>query len=433
MDLNFNAPNPKKHIRFIYIAFSIIIIIVGYFSRIGVQKYDNINHIIKLQKKFVPTGEKAKKFVIHFVPHLIYNNLVLLVTLIILNVDNIYKTFVVFNMFTICQIISGILQFYFGGIRPFNEDERIVNHNCNLALGYSFTDPMIFSTTAFYLSIYFIFFAKKSMVFYKKILWIIPFLAIIFFICFYKFVEGNVYMQDIVFSVLFGFAMSFLVIFGFNLQLDEPNEFLKIIHFRFLYYIIIFLVLLIIFIIPFFTRKSFKEDLEATKLGCYKIENNNTIYLFKFENKYKQLRFSNLCLIKYICDLLISVICIKLEYRILFKNNQMNFVGYNFDNSKDNNNLDDSLSNRESIIIVNESKWNKTSILRALSRLLILIVIGVIGMLPKYLITSWSNFALVILVRYIFSSGVIVSMLFFIIKAVLSNTNIINRAFFVTS
>ncbi|MCQ2815767.1 MAG: hypothetical protein MJ252_00725 [archaeon] len=392
---------------------------------------ENLQRIQKLIK-----DNKSLENIIKVVPYLLYDNLILLIMVFEFNKSNSFKTFVLFNIYTFSNFLSGFIQLVLGGDKPYmkmNTDIEVIPYNCQFELGFGASSPFILSSTAFYLSLYKIYYTGPK---HPGIIWriicLIPFICLIFLGCFFKFLEGNVFIGEILFSLCLGIGIFIFVFFGLNISYDDGEEFCRIINHKIIFYVLGLILFSGGYLIPFFLRYFLSEKKDFNN-PCYNTKySDKSEVIFDSDNAYKSFILSNLCLLPYLLGTFFSFVGAKIELHFTFKENIMHFTNFNFD-TKDSSIEDYEVANsRESISITKESKWNNTGLVKTTIRLVAFIVLTGIIFSPFYIISSWKSFGLVFGLKYCLTQCLISICFFFLFKLLLAKTEIINKSFLLT-
>ena len=165
-------------------------------------------------------------------------------------------------------------------------------------------------------------------------------------------------LDKIISSFLLSFTCYYFIFYVLNIDHNDPLQL-----FSFMEYINNNIIIVLFFILIFFS--------------FYLSSNTN--------NKYSI--FSPILL--YLNSIIIPIYGIKNEYKSLFKSNRKNWINFNFENEKKDKNDDNIARFISEITITKPIKWNKTSFVISIFRLIFLIFIQIIIF---YLCKNFNNF-----------------------------------------
>ena len=170
-------------------------------------------------------------------------------------------------------------------------------------------------------------------------------LVLLFLLIALSFLNSNIISLDkIISSFLFSFSCYYFIFYVLNIDQNDPLQL-----FFFMEYINNNIIIVLFFILIF--------------ISFYLSNNTN--------NKYSILSPS----LFYLNSIIISIYGIKNEYKSLFKSNRKNWINFNFENEKKDKNNDNITGFISEITITKPIKWNKTSFVISIFRLIFLIFI----------------------------------------------------------
>ena len=170
-------------------------------------------------------------------------------------------------------------------------------------------------------------------------------LVLLFLLIALSFLKSNIISLDkIISSFLLSFSCYFFIFYVLNIDQNDPLQL-----FFFMEYININIIIVLFFVLIF--------------ISFYLSNNTN--------NKYPKLSPS----LFYLNSIIIPIYGIKNEYKSLFKSNRKNWINFNFENKKKDKNNDNITGFISEITITKPIKWNETSFVISIFRLLFLIFI----------------------------------------------------------
>ena len=170
-------------------------------------------------------------------------------------------------------------------------------------------------------------------------------LVLLFLLIALSFLKSNIISLDkIISSFLLSFSCYFFIFYVLNIDQNDPLQL-----FFFMEYININIIIVLFFVFIF--------------ISFYLSNNTN--------NKYSKLSSS----LFYLNCIIIPIFGIKNEYKSLFKSNRKNWINFNFENKKKDKNNDNITGFISEITITKPIKWNETSFVISIFRLLFLIFI----------------------------------------------------------
>ena len=267
------------------------------------------------------------------------------IIIIVNNFSNLYITFILFNILSLCCYISSILKFIF--YKTIINSKGIIYY-CGEGWNLPCTEILI--SVLFYLSLWSILFkGKESRI--KKILKNI-FLVLIIVIniinafCLAKI--GYYLFSHIIFSVILG-VLIYVFIFETNIIKGHyPKEFCKFIKNNFEKYMIFQIVLLVIAFIPYIIERNVKDNeiIECKSIYNYFYHKNKSAYITYVDDTF--------ALLSVFFGHFFVTIGIKCELVFVFKNHIQNFEQYHFGVDVDELNMERELKNNTGTIIITQ-------------------------------------------------------------------------------
>lgn len=356
-----------------------------------------------------------------------------LMIIIVFNFTNVYKSFILFSMISLCYYLSILMKFFFQSSTPYLDKENglyisktIKIYFC--CLGYGNPSTHTFAIVPFYLSLWKIYQISKPEVnkSFKIFLFIIDILLILC-LCTSTLISSSNYFSQVLFSIICGLAIYFLIFYGLNPDLQSGEELYQIIKYKLYFYFFIYFFLFGILFIVYINLLKSESNIKETLEGC-KAYNSDKIAFFKNEKgKYYYINGS-FSLIGVFIGNFFCICGIKFELFVFFKSHRNNWIDFNF--SQDKFNDDDKL--QIPISITEDAKWNNTTFCRAIMRLIILLILSSISLIPYFLIGWDEKFYIVFLVKLTLPIIIFEFCLFSIFKRFLKETSCINSTIFVT-
>ena len=355
-----------------------------------------MNIIDYMQQRFTQ-NETFKKIIIYFN----YGNnigMTCLIIIIVFNFTNVYKSFLLFSMVSVCYYLSSLMKFFFQSSTPYLDKENGLFNNkdikiffCSLGYGNPSTDTLVI--VPFYLSLWKIYHISKPKVNEKFKIFLLIF-DIILIVCLWQ----------------------------------DGRELYQIIKYKLYIYFVLYCFLFGILFVVYFTVLKSKSNINDKLEGCKVYNSGKVMFLIneKGENHYIKGSFT---LIGVFIANFFCIFAIKIELFFFFKGHKKNWIDFNFSQDK----FDDDENNGNSITITKDAKWNNTTVFRSLIRLIILLLLSSISLCP-YIFISWdNNFYFIFIVKLTLPIIIFEFCLFCWFKRILKNTGFINPTIFATS
>ena len=429
-------PKKKKKNWILIIIMIILIIITCIIYKIYFETFlkNDIFITNNIQKMFIINDSISK-----VITYLNYGNSIVIICIIIIivyNYSNIYKSFLLFTMTSFLYYISAWIKFFIQTYTPYyykniiNEQEVTFNiYYCSF--GFGFPSTQTFVMVPFYLCIWKIYSISKPKVnkSFKVFLFIIIFLLIICF-SIATIISGSHYFSQVIFSFILGSFFYFIIFYGLKLDLQNGDELYKIIKNKIYFYILIYLFLYGPLVLTYFFLLG--KDNNKIFDGC-KIHNENKSQFLENEKGYQfylkgSFIYTGIFIANFFC-----ILGIKCELFFIFKDNKNNWIDFNFSKENlENENDNDDLNLTMTITITKDAKWNNTTSLKSLLRVISLFIFTIVSFSPYYFVSWNNNFYYIFLIKItlpiiIFNFG-----LFFLFKKIFSKNSCINHTIFIT-
>lgn len=406
MNTNVNTKVQRIDKKYIYISLGLFLLDLLFFILIKSNVFESSDFSIQESLQPDHTNNKITS-IPTFLKCINYFNKIYFpysIIIIINNFVNIYITFILFNILSLCCYISSILKFIFY--------KAIINPNgiiyyCGEGWNLPCTEMLI--SVLFYLSLWNISFkgkeSRNKTILKNIILVLIIVINIINAFCLATI--GYYLFSHIIFSAILG-VLLYLLIFEANIIKDHgPKEFCKFIKNKFEKYMIYQIVLLVLTFIPYIIERSVKDN---EKAECKSIHN-----YFYHKNKSPYITYvdDTFALISVFIGHFFVTIGIKCELVFVFKNHIQNFDQYHFGVNLDELNMEKELKNNTgTIIVTTDTEWNNTIKIKSIIRLIISFGLSFVCFLPYFALDNEEiDFSQIFLVKYslsfsLFSFGI---------------------------
>ena len=348
--------------------------------------------IIYLQEKILDSDgnkiSKSSKLFSRIIQIIFYiqntNLFYFLICTLLYNFLNVYKIFILYSSILISNFFSSIFCLIFHSPRPFMVDSKI------LPLGFVCSEwgspsREIVTIISFYLTLYHILTQNKYMEKFKKLKIFIIILLCVLTLCFLllQFFSGVVSYDQIIFSIFLGVFCYFLMFSLLSVDVNDPKQLYIFIRFKMLYY------LPINFFIGIFLFILYHEITNNEELVYYSNNINLQIgksidfddIFSKYTKNSKEFFMLNNGVISnitcFFCNIPI-ILGLKTEYFSIYNKNYSTWVKNNFSsyNSLENFSIFNDYK------YVEESQWNKTSIVKTIIRIILNIILCILCLIP---------------------------------------------------
>ena len=348
--------------------------------------------IINLQEKILDSDRnkisKSSKLFSRIIQIIFYiqntNLFYFLICTLLYNFLNVYKIFILYSSILISNFFSSIFCLIFHSPRPFMVDSKI------LPLGFVCSEwgspsREIVTIISFYLTLYHILTQNKYMEKFKKLKIFIIILLCVLTLCFLllQFFSGVVSYDQIIFSIFLGVFCYFLMFSLLSVDVNDPKQLYIIIRFKMLYY------LPINFFIGIFLFILYHEITNNEELVYYSNNINLQIgksidfddIFSKYTKNSKEFFMLNNGVISnitcFFCNIPI-ILGLKTEYFSIYNKN---FSTWSKNNFSSYNSLEN-FSIFNDYKYVEESQWNKTSIVKTIIRIILNIILCILCLIP---------------------------------------------------
>ena len=396
------------------IPFSILLltIIIGIYGK--EYFYDNSRkNIINLQDKIRDSDgkqiSKSSKLFPRIIQIIFYiqntNVLYFLICSFLYNFMNVYKIFILYSSILLSNFFSSIFSFILHTPRPFMIDSKI------FPLGFVCSEwgspsREIVTIISFYLTLNHILTQSKYMKNWKKLKIFIPILLsfLSLFFLFLQFFSGVVSFDQILFSILLGIFCYFLMFSLLNVDVDDPKQLYIIIRFKMLYYLPInFFIGVFLFIL--YSYITNKEEIDYYSENI-KLQIKKSIDFDDIFSKYSQyskyfftLDNGVICnIICFYCNIPI-ILGLKTEYFSIYNKNFNTWARNKFGTYD----ALDNFSIFNDYKFIEDTQWNKTSIIKTIIRIILNIILCILCLLPLIIpskIEIFRNFEIFFFIFY---------------------------------
>ena len=315
---------------------------------------------------------------------------IIILGIVIYNIQNVYKSLVLFNMPCMMCYLMSFFQILF------KSPLRKVFRGVLKEYGYSFPNYYIIMVVTFYFSLWYIFFYNKNYHCLSKYVSLFSLNIFFIFIMFGHVVSGMHYIFDIILSVIFSYGFCIFILIGLNLKLDNSEELCNIINFNISFYILIYLCSFFLLLFIYFIRKNEEDNILLNK---------------------------SLIISSYFYGGLFSIFGIKSEINFIFEGQikywkQCNFEKY----EKDDINK---------ISIIKDKMWYSTNIKKIVFRIIYFIICSLSFIIPFYLyIKNTENIILNYLIYWLESAFVMYGIFFLFKSIIIKKECLVNNLFF---
>ena len=359
-----------------------------------------IYDIEKLQDSFLINFDKNKnknsiKFLLYFFNFINSNYFYISLCCILYNFMNVYKIFILSLCIYLSNIISSTLSFIYHSPRPYMVYKKFKTLTIFHDWGNPNNQLMILYT--FSITLYYIIFKSLKTKKMKKLKIILGFCFGIycFLDTFFFLVSAEVTYGQIINTILLAIATHFLILNVFKVKVNDYKQFFSIIHFKFFYYLILNVLLLIFELIlyNFVTNKEYENYFNRNiKIQLEDDKNNN--FVIKSQNVFCLNSGVFINVLVFLMNLF-AIMALKLEYIFIYKKNFDNWAKFNFEieekeYSKLNSNIYSDLQ------YVEGNQWNHTNLKKNIIRTIFSILLCAICLIPiKVLFTSDKKFVVI--------------------------------------
>ena len=381
--------NQKKY-HYKLLIFSLILMIGSLFLKIRIpQKIEE--YYTKQLTSLIPTEIQIPFSTI--IDYLDSINPIIILGIIMFNIQNAYKSFILFNMPCIMCYLISFFQILLKS--PLRKAFRGVLKE----YGFSFPNYYINMVVTFYFSLWYIFFySYKNYHCLSKYISLFSLNIFFIFIMFGQGISGMHYIFEIILSVIFAYGFCIFIFIGLNLKLDDSEEFINIINIKTYYYILIYLISFFLLLFIFFFRKN-EEDTNINLLN------------------------KSLIISSYFYGGLFSIFGIKSEIYFIFEGENKYWKQCNFDNSEKDNFYN--------VSILKDKNWYSTTPKKTIFRIIYFIICSLLFIVPFYLfIKNTDNIFLNFLIYWLGSAFVIYGNFFMFKFLIVKQECLVNDIFF---
>ena len=388
----------------------IVPLVVEFFVR-DISYQTSLGWIISLQKWMDENGLSAEKIpaVYSVLTYTTFNMFYMLMCVLVYNFLNVYKSFILVFSIYFSNYLSTFLSFIYHVPRPYMVNQLIKPYFAITEWGYPSTQ--IVTMVAFFATFHKVIFKSKlakDKLALKIIIGLFFGLINLFYI-FIQFAGGVISLEQIILSVFMGFVVFLTMFCIFEAKVNNAKQFHSFVHFRFLYYLAInvilasFLFLFYLFIVDEEASSIYTlhVDTQFNRLENGTIANSTNITNFKNEdpsagNKkepnyfqfetvdFFSLNGANFC--NAICFLsnIFALIGLKFELYGTYESNFENWKKSNFENRDGQTGLKYSIYQDHQF--VKGTQWNHTGGCKTFVRFFVLIILFLLGFIPAIIV-----------------------------------------------
>lgn len=346
-------------------------------------------------------------------------------TLLMFNMANIYKTFILMLSISLGYLVGGCLKIMLYQPLMYYADYNVEKLGLVISpiiCSGTWGQPSVYSvtTTCVYFTLWKIIFDNSRLreKIWAKIACLILIISIILFVNFSNFLAALHSADQVIFGMLIGFQIFFFIFYIIHIDLNDGKVLVKIVKFKFIYLFMINIFICGTVMIIYFFGGADEKILEKYQ---------NTINKSKCANISNNLRLNQdaIILICIFFNNMSVILSMKCEFKYIFKSNELNWRQYNF--GKENGEDDSFLSK---LSISRELQWNHTKIVLTFLRTVLIIFFHAILLIPFILLNFGENFFIVIFIKVLLPLNYSVFFMFYFEKIILRKFKITNDAIF---
>ena len=421
---------PKKP-KTLAILLSLLLIVLAFVFQLiyskNISKDDDIKIVRRLQTELFSRDSKTIEIFLKIMYYLSNDIVIMGLLCIVYNFSNVYKSFILFNIISFGYFFSSLVKFIYIEKAPFNEGEDINIYFCDLGWGLPCSQTLV--VVPYYLTIWKIIVTRKNnqvnKVFKYILLTII--LVYIFLLSFANLVNGGHYLNQVIFSLLVGFGLFFLIFEGLNINILDGKEFHSLIKRKLWVYLGFHLLLFIIIFVGYIIQSNTKFDDNSIQPCSGLLDYGGDYFSLDLEGNEHYIKGTFLLSV-YIIANFFCYLGVKMEIHYVFDDNYINWMQFNF--SSEECETEDTFSTSLTISITKDTKWNNTNCISAIIRFIMFLILSAITLIPFFTIPWNYNFYLIYCLKLGLSLSLFSFGIFFLFKVALTKTNCINGALF---
>ena len=422
--INYKKNREISHWFIFLVLFIISITFYNEFHNI-LFNYSTQNLIPFLQNKFILflTNDITNKLV-KIISFLGTQNIYIILTLLIYNISNIYKSYIICFTLFFSQLILTVNKLIFIAPRPYWINKEIKVYDCQG--GFGSPSGHVLVCTMFYLTFWKIIFQSKRRKnsFFFKYFSLVLIIIFIIFMGFIRLLSGAHSLDQIIYGFLLGLSYFIFIFYVINVNCNNNKQLLKHLNDNniFLYFVSI----IICFCLLFFNK--IRDEKTLNKQKEYSIIINNICPNIP---ETKKLLKETVLLFVIFCSYIFCYIGMRSEYFWYFEENDSNWFQYNFVIGENEYEYKEPLLSNE-ITITKETQWNHTSNIKDFFRLIMICVILILFSGVPYYFIKWNykNDFIVIFIKVGVSLNITMYMLFFLLKIFLKWLKLTNLTLF---
>ena len=423
---------PKKP-KTLAILLSLLLIVLAFVFQLiyskNISKDDDIKIVRRLQTELFSRDSKTIEIFLKIMYYLSNDIVIMGLLCIVYNFSNVYKSFILFNIISFGYFFSSLVKFIYIEKAPFNEDKDkdIKIYFCDLGWGLPCSQTLV--VVPYYLTIWKIIVTRKNNQVNKvfKYILLIIILVYIFLLSFANLVNGGHYLNQVIFSLLVGFGLFFLIFEGLNINILDGKEFHSLIKRKLWVYLGFHLLLFIIIFVGYIIQSNTKFDDNSIQRCSGILDYGGDYFSLSLKGSEHYIKGTFLLSV-YIIANFFCYLGVKMEIHYVFDDNYINWMQFNF--SSEECETEDTFSTSLTISITKDTKWNNTNCISAIIRFIMFLILSAITLIPFFTIRWDSNFYLIYCLKLGLSLSLFSFGIFFLFKVALTKTNCINGALF---
>lgn len=308
--------------------------------------------------------------------------------------------------------LSALLKMAYINPRPFYSHQDITAYICKAGWGNPSDNAIIF--TSFVLTFWKVIFEHPILKEYKKVRICCLGFGILILLTTYmtSILTGNNSINQILFGACIGFSIYFFVFYIMGVDLYDSKQFIRFIKAKYLWNILLYLVILIAGILLYYCRKL-DNDLQNLFEVRISIDCPGTPEI-------QRLHKEALIELIYSCTFIAAIIALKVEFKMFTSNSnddklEKKWRDNNFDSAI--NEDEEQFDSRKSIFINTTTQWNHTNTVFTVVRIFVSCILTFVIYLPSIFIKYDSNIVLVIIMKILLPMILFYISLFYLFKA----------------
>ena len=420
MNTKIRQKKPKsKKLKIFFSIFLVGIAFLIYYLKKLIHNFRDKDSVYSLQiqqffiSSYTTIFLNISKFTNHFFLFLIF-------IILIDNYTNIFMSFLLIQIVSLGYYFSSLIKLFFNDENPFIVYNNKEIYECGLGWGLSCDNIIVL--TPFLLFLWDIISIKRMKT--LKIFSFFFFLILFIFNSLSEIIKGTHFLSQIIFSFLIGFAI-YQFICGLNLNIEKGDSLYILLKHYYIYFLINCFLIIVSFISLIYSIEKNSEKMK----NIYCQQKDNKSINFGEKNGNNIINKGSFLLISIFIGNIFCYFSLKCQLFFTLKNNQNLWLMFNFNEMVIYSNTSD--ISESSIVILGETKWNKTSHTKSFLRLIISLFFSGIYFIPYFLISWNQNFYKIFFIKFLLPFFLFYFGHFFFFKTIIKNTDLINFTLFI--